>query len=128
VSPQQFIDWLIRELNEAERLSNAWEKTVPRDGVARQQVDAWRGSAITLRKVIAVAESLKVDQENAQVLLMTFEQPRKVYLKSVEWYPVANLWRHGLLVASRTGTDQYGEYQVFSWADKGRRRVVGEQS
>lgn len=58
------------------------------------------------------------------VLLMTFEIPRKSYLSSLEWLSVSGAWRMGLLSAGATGADEHGSYQIFSLTDSGKGRLA----
>ena len=58
------------------------------------------------------------------VLLMTFEIPRKSYLHSLEWLNVSGAWRMGLLSAGATGVDEHGSYQIFSLTDSGKGRLA----
>lgn len=64
-------------------------------------------------------ELLGFETEQVKVLLMTFEIPRRVYHSATEWTSVGNAWRKYLLSAGETGTDDIGEYQVFSLSPKG---------
>lgn len=70
---------------------------------------------------------LSETNEQMKIYAMTFEHPRKVYRKAVEQYSCSNVWRAGWLSAGESGTDEQGEYQVFSLTAEGRKHLEWDE-